>query len=117
MVKILRELCCQRPSLQRQIVQSVYSCPKSLVDAFAQLTSVDLHSIEILQSDAVLSDVEDVSPPRVRGEIVRHLLETFIDAIDSDPKSNVAYLLLGFNTKDLENAHASITSNAFCLIV
>ncbi|KAI1727325.1 nucleoporins domain-containing protein [Ditylenchus destructor] len=97
-LKILREACSQRPSLQAHIVQSTFSCRKNLIEAFSRLTSVFTSDIQILPTDLNIVDVESTLLPRVRGEIVRLLIETCIDSLEADPKApNMAFLLLGFN--------------------
>lgn len=100
----MRELSCQRPSLQLQIVESVYPIRQSLIENIARMTSVFSLDTEISSLDLVPLNIEECSIARKRGEILRHLLETLIDAMESDSKRpNIAYLILNFNLKDLSH--------------
>lgn len=112
-VKILRELCCQRPSLQKQIVLSMTGCKKSVIESVSRLTSVFFHEIQITHFDMIVSNIEQISIPRIRGEIIRNLLETFVDAIEFEPQSaNLAYLLFNFDLNDIGNSNICIPSKS-----
>ena len=59
--------------------------------------------MEVTQFDLIPMDVEvGCKPSRLRGELIRHLFETLVDAMESDPTAaNLAYLMLGFNLRDI----------------
>jgi hypothetical protein len=90
-------------------VQTVFPHGKSLIDTMTRLTSVSTYDVELSQIDVVPLDVESCSLPRIRGEIVRHLLETLIDALETDPNTpNLTYLLLGFDMRDIQNSSFNV---------
>lgn len=108
-LKILRVAGSQRPSLQPRLVQSIYSLRTTLIHAAASICSAQLADVEVTQSDLIPMDVEvGCKPSRLRGELIRHLFETLADAMESDPSTaNVAYLMLGFNLRDIGSSEFS----------
>lgn len=89
-------------------------CQKSVIESVSRLTSVFSYEIQITHVDLIVSHIETLPMPRIRGEIIRNLLETFVDAIECEPKSaNFAYLLFGFDLNDIENSNISIPSIFF----
>uniref|UniRef100_A0A915DWS5 Uncharacterized protein n=1 Tax=Ditylenchus dipsaci TaxID=166011 RepID=A0A915DWS5_9BILA len=112
-MKILREVSCQRPSLQLHVVQSSFSMREYLMDSFSRVTAVFAQQLEVLQTDIVPENIEACDPARIRGEIARYLLEVCIDALESDAKApNLAYLLLGFNLRDIQNSDISFNNKS-----
>ncbi len=111
MLKILRVASAHRPSIQTRLVQSLYGQRQSLVHAAAALSSIQHSEVEVSQFDLVPLDVEKCRPARLRGELIRHLFETLIDAMESDgSNANIAYLLLGFNLRNIANSQFTFTT-------
>uniref|UniRef100_A0AC34GXQ6 Uncharacterized protein n=1 Tax=Panagrolaimus sp. ES5 TaxID=591445 RepID=A0AC34GXQ6_9BILA len=109
-VKILRELVSQRPSLQAQLVSVLFSQKELYQSIFTRLTSVYDDEMSISPNDIPLFDLPDITEatkiPRLRGEIARLIIEIFVDSLEADPtKPNLTYLFCGF---DLNNIGTSI---------
>uniref|UniRef100_A0A914CLZ9 RecF/RecN/SMC N-terminal domain-containing protein n=1 Tax=Acrobeloides nanus TaxID=290746 RepID=A0A914CLZ9_9BILA len=111
-IKILRELCCQRPSLQSRLVQAFLPHQQILKDRFAQLTSIANRDVAISPLDVSLLDLEECDSASIRGDIIRQIVELMIDSLEIDSKQNVAFLLLGFNMTNIQ-ATRVITEDSF----
>lgn len=93
-------------------MESVWSIRKSLVENITRMTSVFSFETKISLLDLIPLNIEEYSVERKRGEILRHLLETLIDSMDSEAKYlNITYLILGFNLQDMEKSESLFRGN------
>lgn len=104
-MKILKELCSQRNSLQSLLVSTMMPYKSILQGIFARLTSPFEEEMKVSPVDVPLYDLPDfdeVPMPRLRGEIAKLAIETLIASLESDPcQANITYLLCGFDVNSI----------------
>jgi len=104
-MKILKELCSQRTSLQSLLVSTMMPYKNILQGIFARLTSPFEEEMRVSPVDVPLYDLPDfdeVPIPRLRGEIAKLVIETLIASLESDPcQANITYLLCGFDVNSI----------------
>lgn len=118
MVKILRELCSTRPSLQTRIVYALLPKRQALIETLARVTSVTAGDLETTPLDLPPHYVDEFPISRVRGETVRQVVEASIDSLEVDSSStNVAYFLLGLNLQDIRQSVLKIVGSSLPIFV
>uniref|UniRef100_A0A0N4ZIA7 Uncharacterized protein n=1 Tax=Parastrongyloides trichosuri TaxID=131310 RepID=A0A0N4ZIA7_PARTI len=101
-MKILRDLISVRPSPQQRLVHVLMSQKVFLQEQFYQLSKISDKEVELGFNQLPLEDLTNVSTPRIKGEIVRLIIEIFIDSVNSSCKgSNIAFLLLNFDMSSM----------------
>uniref|UniRef100_A0A0N5B8M7 Nucleoporin NUP188 homolog n=1 Tax=Strongyloides papillosus TaxID=174720 RepID=A0A0N5B8M7_STREA len=101
-MKILRDLISVRPSPQQRLVHVLMSQKSFLQEQFYGLSTISNKDLDLGFNQLPLEDLSNVSTARIRGEIVRLIIEIFIDSVNSSCKgTNIAFLLLNFDMSSM----------------
>ena len=124
-MKILKELCSQRTSLQSLLVSTMMPYKNILQGIFARLTSPFEEEMRVSPVDVPLYDLPDfdeITIPRLRGEIAKLVIETLIASLESDPcQANITYLLCGFDVNSIGTSSlvsiGELVFNLVCFVI
>ncbi|CEF67829.1 Nuclear pore complex protein Nup205 [Strongyloides ratti] len=101
-MKILRDLISVRPSPQQRLVHVLMSQKNFLQEQFYGLSEIDNKDFELGFNQLPLEDLTNVSTARIRGEIIRLIIEIFVDSVNSSCKgTNITFLLLNFDMSSM----------------
>lgn len=101
-MKILRDLISVRPSPQQRLVHCLMSQKNFLQEQFYGLSTINNKDFELGFNQLPLEDLTNVSTARIRGEIIRLIIEIFVDSVNSSCKGmNITFLLLNFDMSSM----------------
>ncbi|CAD5216866.1 unnamed protein product [Bursaphelenchus xylophilus] len=108
-IRILSELCEQLTADANRTLLETFISSSRLVPIFARLISITGNEMIVDDNDLVPFDLEDVTEPRLRGEIARDLLNIYSKVLIAHPSEcSFVHLLFGFNLKNIEESDMSV---------